>query len=371
MPPAPSSSILEALTAGERERLLSLGFDAPRFDELADLVRAKAVPSSIVRGDLAMPGDEQLLRPPSPESDAGRDYTTLGERLLEEGKAALVLLNGGMATRFGGRVKGAVDALPGRSFLALQAKRLADFGGGGSGGPPLLLMNSEATDKPTRDHLSSGSHFGLCQEGVFCFVQSGAPRLRPDGELYRDSKGAISIYGPGHGDLVPAMRRSGALQWLKERGVDYLLMANVDNLGAGLDPLLLGLFASAQDSMMAEVVDRLPGERGGAPCAVDGSVRIVEDFAFPDDFDKQAIPCFNTNTLWFRTAALDQEFPLHWYTVSKVADGQAVVQFERLVGQLSWFLQTGWVRVSRGRFLPVKTPEDLKLKQHEIRAIFG
>ena len=36
----------------------------------------------------------------------------------------MLLLNGGMATRFGGRVKGVVDALPNRSFLALQASRL-------------------------------------------------------------------------------------------------------------------------------------------------------------------------------------------------------------------------------------------------------
>jgi UTP--glucose-1-phosphate uridylyltransferase len=148
-------------------------------------------------------------------------------------------------------------------------------------------------------------------------------------------------------------------------------MANVDNLGAGLDPRLLGHFAAEGHSMMAEVVDRLPGERGGAPCAVDGRVKIVEDFAFPPNFDKQAIPCFNTNTLWFRAAALARDFPLQWYTVSKLANDEPVVQFERLVGQLSWFLDTGWMRVGRERFLPVKTPEDLEKKQAAIRKIFG
>lgn len=371
MPVLPPASILKQLTPDERARLLRIGFDPTGFDSLVARLRADAVPSNIVQGKLTMPPEDTLRSPPEAESAVGRSRAYEGSHLLNSGKAALILLNGGMATRFGGRVKGVVDALRGRSFLALQAQRLASLSADGSSGPPLLLMNSEATDAETQNHLRNGDYFGLKAEDVFCFVQSGAPRLRPNGALYRDAEGALSVYGPGHGDLVPALRRSGALDWLAKRGVDYLLMANVDNLGASLDPRLLGHFAAEGHSMMAEVVDRFPGERGGSPCAVDGRVKIVEDFAFPPDFDKQAIPCFNTNTLWFRTAALDQDFPLQWYTVSKLADGEPVVQFERLVGQLSWFLETGWMRVGRERFLPVKTPEDLTKKQAEIRAIFS
>ena len=51
-----------------------------------------------------------------------------------------------MATRFGGRVKAVVEAIPGRSFLALQAGRMASLGRGASQPAPLLLMNSNATD---------------------------------------------------------------------------------------------------------------------------------------------------------------------------------------------------------------------------------
>jgi UTP--glucose-1-phosphate uridylyltransferase len=367
----PSPSILDALSDDEQQRLAELSFDVPSFDELADLLGRGQLPSNIVEGELTPAPDNLLPRLPNPTSGTARALRASGEQLLRQGKAGLVLLNGGMATRFGGRVKGTVEALPGRSFLALQAARLADLGRGASNAPPLLLMNSEATDEPTRAHLEQGDHFGLEAGDVFCFRQSGAPRLRPDGQLFRNAKGDISIYGPGHGDLIPAMQRSGALAWLRERGVQFLLMANVDNLGAGLDPLLLGHFASSADDMMVELVDRSPGERGGAPCAVDGRVQIVEDFAFPDGFDPQTIPCFNTNTLWLRSEALSPDFPLRWYAVSKETEGQPVVQFERLVGQLSWFLSTGWMRVSRERFLPVKTPQDLRDKQAAIRALFG
>jgi UTP--glucose-1-phosphate uridylyltransferase len=196
MPVLHPPSILEALTPDEQARLLRLGFDSTRFDSLVALLRADAVPSNIVRGDLTMPPEDTLRSPPEAESPLGRSLSSEGSHLLSSGKAALILLNGGMATRFGGRVKGVVDALPGRSFLGLQAQRLASFSTDSTSGPALLLMNSEATDADTRAHLTSSDYFGLRAEDVFCFVQSGAPRLRPDGALYRDASRTWRL-GPG------------------------------------------------------------------------------------------------------------------------------------------------------------------------------
>jgi UTP--glucose-1-phosphate uridylyltransferase len=361
---------LDALRPDERSLLDSLGFDADTFAALARSLREGTLPPNQVVGEVVAPAAGVIRPPVAPTSPQGAAMTEAGLQLLAQGRAAMVVLNGGMATRFGGRVKGVVDALPGRSFLGLQASRLAALAAGGSAAS-LLVMNSRATDPATRAHLVDHDHFGLSADDVFCFLQSGAPRLTPEGALYRDERGAISIYGPGHGDLLPSLRRSGALSWLRERGVEYLLMANVDNLGGALDPHLLGTFAASGDEMMGEVVAKDPGDLGGSPASVDGRVQLVEDFAFPEGFDKDCIPVFNTNTLWFRTDALDRDFPLRWYCVQKKADDSPVVQFERLVGQVSWFLDTRWALVSRDRFQPVKSPEDLEAAQPRLRKMFG
>ncbi len=361
------SSPLDDLRPEERSLLDSLGFDAAAFERLADALRAGALPPNQVQGVVAPPPEGAIRPPLPPATPQGAVMTEAGMRLLEQGRAAMVVLNGGMATRFGGRVKGVVDALPGRSFLGLQADRLARL----ASPAPLLVMNSRATEPATRAHLEQNGWFGLGEADVFCFLQSGAPRLTPEGDLFRDADGAISIYGPGHGDLLPSLRRSGALEWLLDRGVEYLLMANVDNLGGSLDPHLLGTFAASGDEMMVEVVAKDPGDKGGAPASVDGRVQLVEDFAFPDGFDKDSVPVFNTNTLWFRVDALDRDFPLRWYCVRKEADGQPVIQFERLVGQVSWFLRTGWALIGRDRFQPVKSPEDLEAAQPRLREMFG
>ena len=40
--------------------------------------------------------------------------------------------------------------------------------------------------------------------------------LERDGELFRTDDGQVSPYAPGHGDFLPAFRRSGTLQQLRE-----------------------------------------------------------------------------------------------------------------------------------------------------------
>jgi UTP--glucose-1-phosphate uridylyltransferase len=122
-----------------------------------------------------------------------------------------------------------------------------------------------------------------------------------------------------------------------------------------------------------ECAPKEPGDRGGAPARVDGSVQIVESFRFPADFDQDAIPIFNTNTLVLDAAAIDRDFDLTWFAVRKTVDGRPAVQFERLVGELTAFLPSHFLRVERhgpdGRFQPVKDPEELQERRAAIREI--
>jgi len=366
-----SEGPLAELTAAERAELEDLHFDAATFADLARRLVEDRFPPNALDVPVGPPAPGAIRRLPPVGTWQGDALPDAGTQLLAAGRAGLLLLNGGMATRFGGRVKGVVDALPGRSFLALQAQRLRRMGEALGAPIPLLVMNSRATEGPTREHLEANDWFGLDPDQVFLFRQSGAPRLNVDGTLHRDDAGAISIYGPGHGDLLPSVRRTGALAWARARGVETLLMANVDNLGADLDPRLLGAFAAGGHEMMVEAAPKLPDDVGGAPADVDGRTVIVEGFAFPDGFDHATLPVFNTNTLWFRADAIDRDVPLRWYCVRKSAAGLPVVQFERLVGQASWALDTDFVEVTRRRFLPIKSPADLEAAGPTLRGMFG
>ncbi len=362
---------LDALLPEERTYLQSLGFDAAQFSALAAGLQHGTLPPNGVDGIVEAPGPGDIVKVAPPGSLQGDALRDAGAQLIHDGRVALLLLNGGMATRFGGIVKGVVNVLPGRSFLALHGQRLATAAGASGPGPALMLMNSNATDPATQEHLDATGQLGLSPDRLRTFLQTGAPRLRPDGSLYRDAEGAVSIYGPGHGDLLSCLRTSGSLRWAQERGIEYLIAANVDNLGATIDPALLGHFAASGSEMLVEVVTKGKGDVGGCPARVGGRLCIVEGFAFPPSFDQSRISVFNTNTLWFRVDALDRDLPLRWYTARKTSNGDPVVQFERLVGQASWFLDTAFVNVPRGRFLPVKRPEDLEAVRAAIRGQLG
>lgn len=284
---------------------------------------------------------------------------------LRADSIALVVLNGGMATRFGGVAKGTVSITDTLSFLGAKvqdAYRLAQRVSAPS--PHIFLMCSSATLKPTKAHLCAHDFFGYDPERLHLFTQCESVRFLPNGDMYRDQAGQPSFYGTGHGDLPYCIRNLSAFQEFAQTG-KALLLSNVDNVLATVDLDILGGFLEAKSPIQVEVVDKNPGDVGGAPLNVDGQAQIVEAFRLADDFDHDQIPVFNTNTLWLTPQSLSAEtVQLPWHRVEKQVNGARVIQFERLVGELTCFFETRFVRVERkgkdSRFIPVKTPADLE-----------
>jgi UTP--glucose-1-phosphate uridylyltransferase len=228
-------------------------------------------------------------------------------------------------------------------------------------------MTSFATDAAIRDHVVER---GLGEPLVF--NQFVSLRLDASGELYRDAEGRASLYAPGHGDLFPALRRSGTLAALRDRGVRYVTVSNVDNLGARVDPVVIGAHLTGGKPLTCEVA-RKEGDLGGAPVRVDGMLQLVEGPRFPPAFDQELAPVFNTNTSLFDLDTLDAEYDLSWLYVLKDVDGRTAVQLERLYHEVSAFVETQYLEVPRrgphGRFLPIKTPADLEQAQDGLREL--
>jgi UTP--glucose-1-phosphate uridylyltransferase len=170
-----------------------------------------------------------------------------------------------------------------------------------------------------------------------------------------------------------ALRHSGVLARFLSAGGKLLSMSNVDNLGATLEPAVIGAHLGAGVEMTVEVVERRQGEPGGAPARIGDKLQIVEDFRFPHGFALDSIPFFNTNTFTLDAAALDRACELTWCLVRKQVDGREAIQFEHLVGELSVHLSCVGLQVPRdgdtGRFQPVKDPAELELRRPQIETI--
>ena len=98
---------------------------------------------------------------------------------------------------------------------------------------------------------------------------------------------------------------------------------------------------------------------------------MLEGPQFPPDFDQDRISVFNTNTTTFALDGIDREFDLEWLYVRKSVGGRPAVQLERLYHQVAWELGTTFLEVPRsgprGRFFPIKEPEDLEPTRAALR----
>ncbi len=347
------------------------GFDEALFQTLRDRVAGGELSpgANVVRGALEPPAEDDVTRLPAPGEADYEEARAVGVEALEAGQVAQVVLAGGMATRFGGVVKAVLPAVDGKSFLEAKLTQTRDLERALGVTVPVALMTSFATDDAVTEHVRA---LGLGE--TFVFHQFVSLRLVPSGELFRDSAGLPSPYAPGHGDLFQALRRSGVLDELRGRGARVVTVSNVDNLGARVDPVVLGMHLLGGNPLTCEVA-RKEGDMGGAPVRVDGRLQLLEGPRFPAGFDQDLVPVFNSNTAWFDLDALDREYDLTWLYVDKDADGRPAVQLERVYHEVSAHLPTTYLEVPRrgprGRFLPIKTPADLENAQDDLRELLA
>jgi UTP--glucose-1-phosphate uridylyltransferase len=359
------------LDSKTRALLSECGFDEALFMSLRE---------RLLKGDMGPDGNRitQRVEPPMPDdvprlpalgSPERARLSAIGTEAMRRGEVGAVVLAGGMATRFGGVVKAAVQALPGRTFLSLKLGGMRLAAEHAEARVPVFVMTSFATDAEIRTLLCNESTQAM---PVSAFTQLISLRLTPEGDLFMEG-GAPSPYAPGHGDLTFAMRRSGVLSRFIAGGGRHLFMSNVDNLAATLDPAVIGAHIESKAALTAEVVSKDPGDSGGAPARVGGMLQIVESFRFPKDFSEDSIPVFNVNSFVLDAKAIDRDFPLTWFLVRKKVDGRTAVQFEHLVGELSAFVPTACLHVERegddGRFQPVKDPDEMARRAPQIEAM--
>ena len=156
-----------------------------------------------------------------------------------------------------------------------------------------------------------------------------------------------------------------------------------DNLGATIDPALLGAFIERSGDLMVEVTAKVSGDRGGIPVwadahGTDGRVvrrlQVLEEFRLPVGFDAASVRVFNKNTFVVRAEALLRtDVRWSWFEVDKKVGERPAVQFERLLQELTAAMPALYARVPRdgvaSRFLPVKDLDELSARRADIEAV--
>lgn len=282
------------------------------------------------------------------------EHVRLGEEAIVNQQVGVCLLAGGAGTRVGGPKWKLFDA-HGQTLLRRKLDDLQSFN------VPTFIMCAPG------DLVEIGDFVQYVKESlhwdVEVFSQFESCRLAPDNTLIRDKDNNMEFYPTGHGDFPAAFVASGTAHQARMRGIHHVVVCNVDNLKAGPDAAVIGKhMASGGHGVTCEVVQRQQGDSGGVLAWVDGSLQVLESFMLPDNLTANDFIWHNTNTMVLSidaiTIAANRE--QHWHRVRKQVEGRIVVQYERLLQQLTVDLVSRYVGVPRkSRFEPIKTIADL------------
>jgi galactokinase/mevalonate kinase-like predicted kinase len=137
-------------------------------------------------------------------------------------------------------------------------------------------------------------------------------RSEGEGTDYTDNVPDQRFNPPGHFYEVPNLLRNGVLARLLRAfpGLRWLLVHNIDTLGASVDPGVLGLAIGSGSTLGFEVIPRRIDDRGGGLARVGGRLRLLEGLAQPREDTEFALRYYNSLTTWVDIDGLLSAFQL-------------------------------------------------------------
>jgi len=239
---------------------------------------------------------------------------------------------------------------------------------------PLVLMNSFYTNDQTEFFLKNNQHKHNIDITTFC--QNKFPRIIKDTNQYHESSDNIDyFYPPGHGDLLQSLNDTRVLKKIIDQGIEYLFISNIDNLGGTLDYKIASQLVNSDIDFAIELTPKTELDiKGGTLIKYDGKYKMFEVAQCPPEklsefmsIDK--FKYFNTNNIWIKVSSITKLLETN-YTDSidliinpkKLKDGRECIQLEYAIGSMvKFFDKVVCFNVSRDRFIPVKTNNDLEL----------
>lgn len=316
-----------------------------------------------------------------------------GTSALQNSEVAVVTLAAGVGSRWT-QGAGVVKALNPfwkcggqfRSFLDVHLAKTAKTSAEFSATVPHLITSGYLTDGPIRQsvetrsasqsvYVSRGASVGLRmvpmvrdlqfaweetsqqvldeqQEKVRTSVRAALIQwAKSSGEAsdYTDNIAEQCLHPVGHWYEVPNLLLNGTLHQLLQQqpNLKYLMLHNVDTLGANVDAAHLGLHIQSNADLTFEVIGRRLDDRGGGLAKVDGKVRLVEGLAMPREEEEFDLSYYNTLTTWITIDRLLATFGLERGDLSDTARVKDAV--EKLSRRLPTYVTLKDVKKRWGR----------------------
>ena len=336
------------------QQLLQAGFDREQHEQIrADLrsgrigLSQNRLSSSTTITDVREQDIVDL------RGDIENKYVDLGREAIRKGQIAVVTLAAGVGSRWtqGAGVCKALHpfhrfAGKHRSFIEVHLAKNRYTTQKYGGVIPHVFTTSYLTDAPIREAVERSDHFGfegslhistgrsvglrmvpMVRDLRFMWEETAQQILDAQQQKVRDSLRAAlmnwarsvgeasdytdnmpsqCMHPVGHWYEIPNMLRNGLLAQLLNENSDlrYLLLHNIDTLGASVDPGILGHHIDGGSTLSFEVIGSLLEDRGGGLALVNGRPRLVEGLAMPSEQAEFALTYYNSMTTWIEIDGL-------------------------------------------------------------------
>lgn len=262
------------------------------------------------------------------EIEAGREaFEAAGIGAIQQGKVAAVLLAGGMGTRLGSDdPKGMYDIGVTRKLYIFECvmNNLMEVVRRTDTWIHLFIMTSDRNHQTTTSFLKEHDYFGYREEYIHFFRQEMAAATDYEGKIYLEEKGRLSTSPNGNGGWFLSLRNAGLLDFVHEKGIEWLNIFAVDNVLQKIaDPCFIGAVIAENCAVGAKVVRKnAPDEKVGVVCLEDGRPSIVEYYELTEEMmnarDENGDPAYYFGVILnylFRVADLEKmakgSLPLH------------------------------------------------------------
>ncbi len=288
--------LLEILRPYGQEHLLAFWeqLDPPQRESLAQQIEAIDFPLLRRlyegRGRQADMADLAARAEPPPAfrlDPAGNPFTPQqarqrGIEALRAGELGVILTAGGQGTRLGfDRPKGMfpIGPISQKSLFQVHVEKIVAAGRRYGVRIPLYLMTSPATHADIAAFFAEHGRFGLPEEDLFLFCQGTMPAVdQATGRVLLEGPGQLALSPDGHGGLLAALSKSGALDQIERRQIHHLFYLQVDNPLVDIcGPEFVGYHLLSGSEFSTQVIaKRDPLERVGNVVQVDGRLVVIE-----------------------------------------------------------------------------------------------
>lgn len=437
----PDSNASSQKSQNLKDLLDSNGFNSLFHEEIKTALKTGKIGLSHnrLRADVKIT-DSKATNIEASETSIKNKLIESGKKALQNGELAIVTLAGGVGSRWT-KGAGVVKSLHPfskfsgihRNFLEVHLAKNKKIAAINKAAIPHVFTTSYLTHKPIEDYLKSnqktsdvpvylspGQFIGMrlypterdlrfyweelsqqvldeqaqkMKESLHSALISWA-KSNGEGEDYTDNIPQQCIHPVGHWFEIPNLMLNGTLQQLLETNpnLNYLLLHNIDTLGANADPLLLGNHINSNNSLSVEVISRWLDDRGGGLAAINNKQQLVEGLSLPNEEIEFNLSFYNSGTFWISIDPLLASFDLTrndlenkekvranimkvaqqmptYITLKEVKkrwgkgqeDIYPITQFEKLWGDMTTLpdMQTEYIHVARRRGQQLKEVSQL------------